>query len=99
MKKAMKKAKRPTKPRRAAGSPGEALGRIRRRAEEAANALGELAVDVCDMRYACPTHPASAEMRWWWAFATSAMDVIGDVAVRAGELSGTGMNGREGADA
>lgn len=84
----MKKGKRPAKARRVARSPGEGLDGIRSRAEKAANLLGELAVDVCDIRYAYPTHPASAEMRWWWAFATAAMDYVGDVAVRAGELAG-----------
>ncbi len=65
--------------------PEEMLEDIRERACRAANALGELSVVISEMRDKYPTHPAFAEMRWWWSVAVSCMDLIGDISVHAEE--------------
>lgn len=67
--------------------PEEMLEDIREQADSATDELCDLAYAISNFRDKCPTHPAFAEMRWWWAVAVTAMDNIGDVADRAKKLA------------
>lgn len=78
--------------------PKERLEDIRKRADRAADALGELATSICDMRYACPEHPAFAEMRWWWLVTMSCRNGMADISVHAEHYARTESETTEGGE-
>lgn len=68
---------------RAVEPPKERLEDVRKRADRAADALGELAGAISEMRDKYPTHPAFAEMRWWWLVAMSCRNGMADISAHA----------------
>ncbi len=75
--------------------PEEILDDIRERADRAANALADLAGAISEMRDKYPTHPAFAEMRWWWLVTMSCVNGMGDISAHAESLADAEEGGVE----